>query len=253
MDVTFAFAIDVTHSLSVLQMELDGLNGLNRLDQPSPAVISAIEVLGYLYEQDKAAYQKTEYVDACNIGIDENQPVALEKYEILRQYKVEFLARLTAYIITVCNLADILTKAYKNVVLSAQQASVSNIFPDQATRDQMLTQRKQEIEDYRLWRNKVFAHTAFASPHRQDSQGTQAASISYYSGTGLIFGKDYISLYGCIPSVKGVTAMQLPKLSIVGHHQKIIDFCNNWNQMFSDPLEQLKKHLSSQGLNSSGT
>ena len=237
--------MDITIALTYLQIELNKLNGRTPRSEISVVAISrAIQILNYLYDQERTTYSQSEYVEViANIetGIEVGSSLDfIENHEFLQELQIQFLTRMTSYVITVCNLNGILTKAYEKLVKLAEDVSLEAIFPDKSYGKQ----RKKEVGNYYQWRNKVFAHTAFASPIKKDSEGTQEASAFYYAGTGIHLGKECMSIKGTIQVVWGVEAIQLPELSIVGHHEQVMDYCKKWENMFSKALDKLNKELS---------
>jgi hypothetical protein len=104
----------------------------------------------------------------------------------------------------------------------------------------LLEARQSEIEDYKHYRDKVFAHTAYGQP-RQDNPSMQATSLSYLEAIG----------GGITPQGIRVGAMSV----VVGKHDpprfKSFTFpemaaqfaahYDHWWEMFRDPCTVLEK------------
>jgi hypothetical protein len=127
-----------------------------------------------------------------------------------------FLARATAYVVTIFNIDGILTESYKHFLKCLKGLGYGELLP--IDRGELLTsQRRAEISDFLYYRHKVFAHTSFAMP-RGDSLSLQHSSLYYYSGNLLMLRDNCLGLGGGSVIFNGKVENP-PYVSIVGRHR----------------------------------
>jgi len=195
------------------------------------AVLRGIRVLDYLYVEEKEDYRRSEYTRT-------KFPAASLDFEAFDALRIRFISRITSYIITVCTIDGILRQSYTHFIKCLSQIGYSSVIPSDDGLA-LLHQRKEEIKDYLFYRNKVFAHTAFDSPRKDDSRSLQYSSLYYFSGN-LIYVKDeYLALGG--GSVIVDKEEEPPELSIVKGHPNLREHYGLCEHMFVDILERIPK------------
>lgn len=188
------------------------------------AVATGTKVLYYLYDEDSR--------DEMYSGIS---PPA---FYLPRDARVRFLARMTAYIVTVCTLDGILRRSYRAFVKALKEMGYTSQVPgDDGTA--LLDDRGKEIEPYQFYRNKVFAHTSYADPMR-DSKSLQYSSIDYYSMGFTVRPSNYLALGGGSLIIDKEEEGP-PELEIRGGHINIREHYSEWERMFTDIIETIPR------------
>ncbi len=193
-----------------------------------PAMIGGSRVLEYLYCEEVNEYAKKRL----------STPIIKEPSDIhwFGELKVRFLARATAYVITVCSLDGILVRSYCHFLDCLKNIGYGPLIPNDGG-SSIMSKRKTEISGYSFYRNKVFAHTSFAAP-RKDSASLQHSSLLYYSGILSSIRGGYLSLGGGSVIVGG-REEDIPEVSIVGKYPEIVDHYAAWEAMFTDILNKI--------------
>ena len=195
------------------------------------AVLMGTRVLNYIYAEEKQDYKQSEY-PRMKPGTNSFN------FEAFDKLRVRFISRVTSYIITVCTIEGILKQSYKHFIKCLNQMGYNVLTPIACERT-LLDQRKAEIDNYSFYRNKVFAHTTFGSPIKDDSYSLQYSSLAYFSGN-LIYLKDkYLALGG--GSLIVDKEENPPELSIVEGHPNLRKHYLLWEHMFTDILENIPK------------
>ena len=196
------------------------------------AALGGIRVLDSLYVQEKDDYEGTGYtIDRRVSG-----RLGFNEFDGLR---VRFISRMTSYIILVCTIDGILMRSYKHLIRCLTEMGCADTLPGDAGKA-LLRQRSAEIKDHRYYRDKVFAHTAFASP-RKDSRSLQYSSLAYLTGTIFYMKKDYLALGGGAIIVDSESVEGPPELSIVKRHGALEEHYTHWERMFVDILEGIPR------------
>jgi len=193
------------------------------------AILYGIKVLDHLYIEEREDYKRSEY---SRIKLPANS-LDFEAFDALR---IRFISRITSYITIVCTIDGILRQSYAHFIQCLSQIGYSSVVPiDDGVA--LLSQRREEINDYLFYRNKVFAHTTFASPRENDSRSLQHSSLYYFSGN-LFYTKDeYLALGG--GSVIVDKEETPPELSIVKGHSNLMEHYALWEHMFTDILKDI--------------
>lgn len=198
------------------------------------AILRGTRVLDYLYAKEKEDYSQSEYTrkrpGTGNFDIE-----ALVELEELT---VRFMSRMTSYIITVCTIDGILKQSYVHFINCLKQIGYDALIPADCG-ESLIDQRRAEINNYLFYRNKVFAHTAFGFPVKEDSLSLRYSSLEYFSGN-LIYLKDkYLALGG--GSLIVDKEEKPPELSIVKEHPSLRKHYSLWERMFTDILKNIPK------------
>lgn len=90
-----------------------------------------------------------------------------------------------------------------------------------------------EVADITLVRHKVFAHTSFAMP-RRDNPSTQLTSLLYFTGNGTHLHADGLELGRMFVSVNGEPPLRLPGFRMSTLTASVAAHLNGWHGMYSD-------------------
>lgn len=191
------------------------------------AVINGMEVIEFLYLQEKQDYKDSQYFRL-------RLPTAVKDVEAFQSLKTRFMSRITSYIVTVCTIDGILRRSYVHFIKCLNEIGYSTIIPDD-NGESLLHQRKEEIKDYSFYRNKVFAHTAFADPVTADSYSLQYSSLYYFSGNLIYMKDDCLALGGGCVIID--EEERPPQLSIVYGYPHLCHHYLLWEHMFTDILK----------------
>lgn len=212
-----------------------------------------ISVVNALHHIDSAKSLLDEICLDYESDIKENRPL-LEAWPSVKIRPFEsFLRReiwrTGSYILFALNLKGVLDQLYKRVTNLVKEVKPGGVIPDTET---LLSKRKEEIEIYRNWRNKVFAHTAFGDPiieerakrwgkgKEPDSLTMQYTSLAYLSGLlhssvtpeGVVFGSGAI---GYSEVVAGEAEFVIETLPDIKFAQIVLDFdihFYRWYEMY---------------------
>lgn len=195
------------------------------------AIIGGIKVLDHLYAEEKGDYERSEYAKV-------KHPADVSALETFLSLKTRFISRTTSYIITVCTVDGILRQSYRHFLRCLNQLGYEAVIPDD-NGVSLLHQRKEEIKTYLFYRNKVFAHTAFGSPAKDDSRSLQYSSLYYFSGN-LVYVKDECFALGG-GSVIIDKEESPPELSIVYGYPNLTLHYSLWEHMFTNILENIPR------------
>ena len=186
--------------------------GLDGLD----AVILILDEIYYSYQDDLA----------------ENGP-PFESFppphpdEYLRYQRRE-IWRIGSFIVFALNLELILKRRYKdllNLVRELQQDSG-------ALSDGLLQKRAKEIEGYKTYRDKIFAHTAFGKPYKEDNLSMQATSLMLFQASAGRITPEGVGIGGMSVTVGG---QEPPNFEPLTFPKMVSDFGKHfleWRKMF---------------------
>jgi len=183
------------------------------------SIRTALEVLDYLHEEEKLDYLKSEYTKLRNFPYNSSFPdTNYTNYAlILNKLQIRFYARLTAYLSTISQLEDNLNVIFD--ILYKENKNNLNI-EEKATLKNERRKRKEEIKEYKRWRDKVFAHLETIG-----SKNLQEDAVIQYGGTRID-----ISNEECL-SLK--SSEYFPPLDMVTQHKTLLEHYDNWEKMFS--------------------
>lgn len=110
-------------------------------------------------------------------------------------------------------------------------------------KDKFLCARKQEIEKFRHWRNKVFAHTSFSDP-RGDDLSLQHTSVLLFGNAFSVY-KNHFHLGGIAKSFLGARPnLVLPDICIMCDHELVTGHFWEWEKalmVISEKMSQISK------------
>ena len=171
-----------------------------------------------------------------NQEILEKSPSNEHEYRKVRSFITRELWRIGSFIIFALNLVGILKREYARIKEIHVNLGLSSLEFHQ----KLLEKREKEIEIYLLYRNKIFAHTAFACPKKRpkkemDNEAMKWTSLILYFGGLLGYNKHGVTLgQGCMIIEGKRPQKEFPKLSF---NQMIDDFKNHFERWY----EMLKK------------
>ncbi|MCK5510135.1 hypothetical protein KAI65_01140 [Candidatus Parcubacteria bacterium] len=105
-------------------------------------------------------------------------------------------------------------------------------------------ERKKEIKNFKKWRDKVFAHTAYASTKEEDNDATRLTTLKYFGGSILSYGKKSFQIgeAGINLGHNGeIKSKPFPVIDIAENHFKIMEHFKKWEEMFIKTLKEFKK------------
>lgn len=195
------------------------------------AVSWNLRVLRHLHDEEAATYQG---LDLSAEGLGE---LLWKDHENGQPVKCGVFVRHMAYVMTVCGLDGILSMSFGHFLKALSLGGVRGHFPSKADVSRSLGDRRKEIADPLLLRNKVFAHTSYAHP-QADSRTLQYTSL-FYSGMNLIsLGKQCLGVGGGQVIVdKG--EIQIPSFKIVESHPTIEAHYREWEKMFTQVVDRI--------------
>jgi len=152
--------------------------------------------------------------------------------------QIDFLVNIHSYVIILCSLEQIIKKTFDDMIVIVKDIT-GIILPEQKNEK---VKRQEEIKDWIHWRNKVFAHTAYVKPQKDDNISMQLTSIFLGFGGGMGIGKNSYQLGGLAQVVEGHPAPKLSKIDILESHQKVIEHFTNWKLMFDKIVGNLNSY-----------
>jgi hypothetical protein len=156
--------------------------------------------------------------------------------------RMDFQINVLAYVLLVCELERIVSKDYKDTCKKLELMGFSAF--DDTLR---IEKRRVEIKKFKLWRDKVFAHTSYTNPRdkkvrKEDNISTQLTSLHFLLGGVLSFSEEgYFQLGGYAINAGEDEFIPFPIIDIRGDHQGIIDHYNAWEEMFVEIVNRFKE------------
>ena len=193
------------------------------------AVAGGIKVIDHLFVEEKEDYERSDYTKI-------RLPANISALETLQSLKTRFMSRIISYIVTVCTIDGVLERSYTHFLNCLKQIGYNHMIPTDRGKE-LLHRRKEEIQDYLFYRNKVFAHTTFAYPTKADSRSLQHSSLYYFSGNLLYLKDEYLALGG--GSIIVDKEERPPELSIIRGYYDLRHHYSLWEDMFTDILEDI--------------
>jgi len=191
-------------------------------------------MLEYLFDEEKK--------NTWNTKFNPKKDWPSKNLDLFEQKRIGFTVRTMAYTILLCTIEKDIKRQYLELQKNIKQLHCTDILPLKTDQYQLLKSRDEEIEEFKNWRNKIFAHTAYGSS-KKDNISTQLNSVKYLYGTiGPAIGEKSFYLGGnqaCL--MVGKKLPKLPKIDIIESHIKIKKHFTEWEKMFVDLLEKLQK------------
>lgn len=182
------------------------------------------------------------------------------------------MAWIAAYVIIISSLDRIIEKTYSELLSFVKKIGFENLLSEENKLEKgQREKRRKEIEDFTFWRNKVFAHTVYASADKyvpynflcsnckekiknrnkkeKVNSFTEQSSLAFFSGVTVGIGSrdDFFEIGGGGMSYhreRISTGTKLsysfPIMSIVRDHNKIKKHFEEWEKMLFDVLEKIK-------------
>src|SRR4030067_2445741 len=170
-------------------------------------------------------------------------PSALDEFN---SFKIREIWRIGSFIVFALNIEQILKRRFEE-----SMKFVSKFDPASANPYSNLVQNRQnEIDKYKYYRDKIFAHTAYGNSKKKDNLSMQATSSAYFNGTFLGISSDGIRLGGfsvvrdqAPPTFESFTFLEMAS-DFSKHFQE-------WYKMYHDICtilqnltdEQIKPHI----------
>lgn len=194
-------------------------------------IIQGLKMLEYLFEEEKKNFFPEDFIAGKDFVKEQNSVIG-------------FSVRINAYVNILYGLENITVTSYEIFKKCIEKLNFKEISSNENNK-KLLEDRKKEVKDFIFWRNKVFAHTAFSHPKfkgEQDNISTQLTSLNYFSGGCLCYGKKSFKIGGAAINAVGLEeSKKFPIIDIAENHLKIMKHFENWENMFMEILEKLRR------------
>ncbi|QSJ17806.1 hypothetical protein JYQ62_02740 [Nostoc sp. UHCC 0702] len=188
----------------------------------SASVFMALNILDYLYEEEKQDYENSSYSELVKDFLENCMDFSDQSTETnkkLQELHIRFYARLTSYLTTIYQLEENLENIFKEWTRYHHSNKSKQNAIDKAIRE-----REEEIVKYKVWRNKVFAHL-----EKKDSQDIKIEARLQYGG----FIKD-ISKKECLSLQPNPSLKIFSEIDIVTQHKTLLQHYEKWENMFNE-------------------
>jgi len=149
------------------------------------------------------------------------------------QLQIEFTALASAYIMHVCTIEGIIKKSYKDMKLELKNCDYKETIPNDSKE---IGKRAKELESYKWYRDKVFAHTSF-DWSKTDSKSIQHSTLKYYAGNFFVCKGKHLAFGGGAMIID--EKFMPPTLDIIEEHKKILQHFSTWEIMFTNILDKI--------------
>jgi hypothetical protein len=190
-----------------------------------PSGLSAIDSVIALLDEIYRNYQ--DDIKMSQHLLQDFPPSDIEEFHAFRRREVW---RIGSFVVFALNLEQILRQQYGNL-----RSFVERLHPNtNISFDEMIERRKGEIEGCKYYRDKIFAHTAFGAPRREDNRSMKATSLAYLAAQMTSVSPDGIALGGA--SVV-VGEEEPPTFQRLDFPKMVSDFRHHlreWRRMYHD-------------------
>ncbi|WP_026736635.1 hypothetical protein [Fischerella sp. PCC 9605] len=189
----------------------------------SASILMALNVLDYLYEEEKHDYQRSDYPKLRKdfIKYAKEKPFSNEFRETqksLEKLRIRFYARLISCLSTIRQLEENLEDIFKKFTQYDESKQNKKDCIVQAIKE-----RKEEIKRYYVWRDKVFSHL--------ETNGSKdlKEEIRFLYGGYIID----ISKEECLSLKPNPELLIFSELDIITQHEKLLQHYDNWETLFN--------------------
>jgi len=138
--------------------------------------------------------------------------------------------RIGSFVVFALNLGRTLERRYKELLdfaikLQSDGGTLS---------DASIQTRRDEVKRYKYYRDKVFAHTAFGMPYRNDNLSMQATSLAYLDASIAGITPNGISMGGVSKIVGEQDPPEFENLTFLEMASDFGKYFLEWREMFSD-------------------
>lgn len=165
---------------------------------------------------------------------ERNRAVRMDSSEYFA-YSRRVLWRLGSYVVLATNLQRVIQKVYERYCGQAQRHLGRPIL-DQASFDE----RNAELRDLRKWRNKVFAHAAFAKPE-DESETYLFNTLQLLAGNGMSHKDGEIQLAASWVIGDEDLPRELRPISFEACVPAVVAHVSAWRPMFEAPFQELRQ------------
>ena len=158
------------------------------------------------------------------------------------RYKTREIWRVGSYIVFACDLDGIVHKTHEELLdfLGDITPDVCEMYGE--VHRKKIPQIRDGLKEIRKLRNKIFAHTAFAEPYKEDTQEVRKQSMRVVSGYSCVELTDKGLIFETLP---GGPAVSVPKLSEI-----MQTYLESWHALFLElisavaktPLEKIREN-----------
>ena len=184
-----------------------------------------------------------------NVSVGGQLPASLQgKVDPARllRFKNRETILIGSYVVNARALLGVLAKEYEHTADFLRELA-----PDQApTKDavkKVIEERNDELRHVKRVRDKVYAHTAFADPRREDHLGVELTSLLMFTGedygidkNGVTLGISHVYLSGKVAAhfYSGVAPI-FPEVSVASLAKDLAEHLPKWHTMFERLLETI--------------
>ncbi|MGO9707916.1 MAG: hypothetical protein ACLQBL_03570 [Polyangiaceae bacterium] len=212
-------------------------------------LMNTIEAMHDGYMREAGEWLKLLAADfaRANVSVAGRMPASLDGRvdpRVVAEFRNRETILINAYVVQSSGLLRMLGREYELV-----SDVLRHIAPAQAPSKEALRktvcERDDEWRHFRLVRNKVSAHAAFARPEPGDDLAMELTSLLVYTGSdfridrkGLILGESQIQMSGSIAAhVFGVANPRLPPISLHSLSTALAEHLPAWYRMFEELLD----------------
>jgi hypothetical protein len=164
------------------------------------------------------------------------RPEAVERLERLMQRE---LYRLVAYLTYSTTLAGVVEEAYDDLLKKLAACDATAATSIRAAHQARIDALEAELAPAVLVRNKVFAHTAFASP-RKDSESTRFTSLQYLTGNPYGWGPEGLVIGGRF-TFDGDPTPELQPVAIRPLARVTFHYLSGWRELLREALARISQ------------
>jgi hypothetical protein len=186
---------------------------------------------------------------AMNVAVGGRTPASLEGKvppDRLLRFKNQETVLIGSYIVNARALLGILAKEYQHTVQFLREQAPAQA-PTTATVQKSIKERSDELRHVKRLRDKVYAHTAFADPWRDDHLGVELTSLLMFTGEdycvdehGLTLGVSNVYVSGKIAArfYSGVPPI-FEEVSVASLVEDLSEHLPKWYAMFEQVLDTI--------------
>lgn len=173
---------------------------------------------------------------AANPWWVERKDVPLVAY---KAYRPRDVWRVGSYVMFATTLEGVIAKRYAWLLDMLGAHDVAWRTQQEALHVQALAARADEMKPLRAVRNKVYAHTAWVAPRKDDPPEVQTASVQYFAGQGACMTADGLRFGGFYLGEDGEHSHKLPAMSMKWLLEEYPRHLAGWHEMFREASERV--------------
>lgn len=159
------------------------------------------------------------------------------------------LYRLVAYLMYATTLSGVVRTAYDDGVEKLEGCCAADAAALRSRHEFEIERLNQLISPATKVRHKVFAHTAFAKPRKEDSLSQQYTSLHYLCGAGMALTTEGIKFGAGRFIFDGEPAPDLPAWGVRDCARMIAEYLSGWHGLFVDVAASISARTDAEILN----